>query len=260
MVIMDQMPNRDEITDFCDALLDAGRFAGIEYGPNGLQVPGSRDVTKVASCVSANLASIEGAVERGADLILVHHGLFWKSQPGGLSEQTTRRLRCLLEADANLLAYHLPLDAHPELGNNALLCERLGFIKTDGFGDHDGVSIGWTGISEEPVPVVEVTERIGSLLGREPLLQGRVDGEISSIGFVSGGGTSFIYEATERGLDAMLTGEPSEYAMATASEAGLAFYAAGHYATETLGVQALGELIARQFEIDHFFIDVPNPV
>ena len=254
------MANRDEITDFCDELLDASRFDAVEYGPNGLQVPGSSEVSRIATCVSANLEALEQATSAGADLVLAHHGIFWKSQSRSLSEQTAARVKCLLDSGSSLLAYHLPLDAHPEVGNNAILCERLGFSRSSPFAHLDGVPIGWSGEAPEPVTVSEMTERIAALVDRDPLLQGRMEGEVSKMGFVSGGGTSFLYEAIDDSLDAMITGEPSEFAMATAAEGDLAFYAAGHYATETLGVRALGDLLAERFGLDHVFIDVPNPV
>lgn len=254
------MANRDEITQFCNELLGASRFEAIEYGPNGLQVPGSARVSRIASCVSANLEALQQAADHGVDMVLAHHGIFWKSQSGSLSQQTAARIKCLFDSGMSLLAYHLPLDAHPEVGNNALLCERLGFSRGDPFAHSDGTPIGWVGDAAEPVPVGEMTQRIAALLDREPLLQGRIEGEVSSIGFVSGGGASFIYEAIDRSLDAMVTGEPSEFAMATAAEGNLAFFAAGHYATETLGVRALGELLAEKFDIEHVFVDVPNPV
>lgn len=254
------MANRDEITQFCGEFLDAPRFDPIEYGPNGLQVPGSTEVRKIVSCVSANLASIEKAVTAGADMVLAHHGIFWKFQPRSLSAQTVARVKALLDANASLLAFHLPLDAHPEVGNNALLCQALGLERGDAFGFKDGISFGWQGRSELPVAVEEMSRRIEDLLDRKPLLQGREAGKISEVGIVSGGGTSFLFEAIDLGLDAMLTGEPSEFAMAAASEADLCFFAAGHYATETLGVRALGELLARLFGVEHEFVDVPNPV
>lgn len=254
------MANRDEITQFCDELLEPRRFDAVEYGPNGLQVPGSLEVSMVASCVSANLEALEGAADAGADLVLAHHGIFWNFQSRSLSEQTAARIKRLLDSGMSLLAYHLPLDAHPEVGNNALLCARLGFDLREPFAHSDGVPIGWEGRSDDPVPIDEMTGRIAALLDREPLLQGRTQGEISKMAFVSGGGTSFIYEAIDDGLDAMITGEPSEYAMATALEGDLAFYAAGHYATETLGVRALGDLLSERFGLSHVFVDVPNPV
>lgn len=254
------MADRDEITQFCSELLDASRFEAIEYGPNGLQVPGELEVSMVASCVSANLAALEQAAAAGADMVLAHHGIFWKFQSRSLSEQTAARVKCLLDSGTSLLAYHLPLDAHPEVGNNALLCAGLGFESTESFAYSDGVPIGCIGTTSDPVSATDLNERIANLLAREALLQGKADGEISRMGFVSGGGASFIYEAIDRGLDAMITGEPSEYAMATALEGNLAFYAAGHYATETLGVRALGDLLAGEFGVEHLFIDVPNPV
>lgn len=254
------MAHRDEITEFCNKLLDAPRFESVEYGPNGMQVPGTLEISRVATCVSANLASLEEAVEAGADMVLAHHGIFWKFQSRSLSEQTAARVKCLLESGTSLLAYHLPLDAHREVGNNALLCERLGFEVVEPFAHNDGVAIGWTGTTSHPVAIGDLNERIATLLDREPLLQGKTDGEVSRMGFVSGGGTSFINEAIDYGLDAMLTGEPSEFAMATALEGDLTFWAAGHYATETLGVRALGDLLSGEFGIEHVFVDVPNPV
>ena len=254
------MANRDEITKFCDEYLDARRFDSVEYGPNGLQVPGGMEVNRIASCVSANLETLGRAVESGADMILAHHGLFWKFQSRALSQQTTERIKVLLGAEASLLAYHLPLDAHPVVGNNSLLCEALGFERGAEFGFQDGIAFGWSGSLTSPIETTELAARIEDLLGRKPLLQGRESGPISTVGIVSGGGTSFVYEAVERGMDAMLTGEPSEFAMATALEGDLAFFAAGHYATETIGVQALGDLISRLFGVEHFFVDVPNPV
>ncbi len=254
------MANRDEITQFCNELLESERFAAIDYGPNGLQVPGASEVTKLATCVSANLASLERAVAEGAQMVLAHHGLFWEFHPRALTDQMAARLRVLIESDTTLLGFHLPLDAHPEIGNNVLLCRKLGFEPGDPFADHKGQPIGCVGAASEPLSVEELTARITQELNRDPLVQGKLDGEISKVGFVTGAGGSYVHEAVALGLDAMITGEPAEHVMADATEGDLTFFAAGHYATETLGIRRLGEVVAEKFGIEEVFIDVPNPV
>jgi dinuclear metal center YbgI/SA1388 family protein len=252
------MAAREEIIGFCDEMLDLGSFD--DYGPNGLQVPGAADVARVATAVSANLETIAGAVSAGAQLLLVHHGLFWEFLPRALSEQTAARLRALFDAELSLAGYHLPLDAHPEIGNNALLCALLGFDAAEPFGEHRGGTVGFVGRSDDGVPIGELIARIGSELEREPLLQGAGPERVRSIGIVSGAGADRIGEAVAGGLDALLTGEPAEHAMADAAEGGVHFIAAGHYATETLGIRRLGEAVAARFDVEHTFVDVPNPV
>jgi len=252
------MAARDEIVTHCDELLEVASFE--DYGPNGLQVPGASEVSKVASAVSANLATLQGAVGSGAELVLTHHGLFWDFGPRALTPQMTERLRILLDADASLASYHLPLDAHPEIGNNALLCERLGFERSEPFGEAKGAPVGFVGRRSQPLPLGKLVAAIAELLDREPLLQGAGPDEVGSIGILSGAGADAVHEAAALGLDALLTGEPAEHAMADAAEAGLHLIAAGHYATETLGIRRLGELVAERFGVQHEFIDVPNPV
>jgi dinuclear metal center YbgI/SA1388 family protein len=250
--------NRDEIVAFCDELLSAGEFD--DYGPNGLQVPGAAEVGRIATGVSANLETLRGAAAAGAQMVLTHHGLFWEFHPRALSPQMTERLRVLLDADVSLAAYHLPLDAHPQIGNNALLCEAMGFEPTDRFGEAKGTEIGFVGRSEGGVPVAELEAPLKSELGREPLIQGYGPERVATAGVVTGAGAGTVHEAVALGLDALITGEPAEHAMADAEEGGLHFIAAGHYATETLGIRRLGELIAERFGVAHEFIDVPNPV
>jgi dinuclear metal center YbgI/SA1388 family protein len=250
--------SRDEIIAFCDELLDAGSFE--DYGPNGLQVPGSPEVSKLATGVSANRAFIEAAVNSGAQLALAHHGLFWSSQPLALSEGLAGRLRAALGAELSVAGYHLPLDAHREIGNNALICERLGFEQNGGFGEVNGSLIGVIGRSAEGVEAAELTRRVTELVAREPLVFDAGPQRVHSIGVVSGGGSSLVNEAVAAGLDSFLTGEPTERVMADAREGGIHFFAAGHYATETFGVRRLGELVAERFGIAHQFIDVPNPI
>jgi dinuclear metal center YbgI/SA1388 family protein len=252
------MATRDEIVSFCDELLDAGSFD--DYGPNGLQVPGSPEVSKLVTGVSANRAFIEAAVDRGAQLAIAHHGLFWSNQPLALSAAMAGRLRVALGAELSVAGYHLPLDAHREIGNNALLCARLGFEQQGGFGEVNGREIGVIGHSAEGVEASELARRVAELVAREPLVFDAGPERVHSIGIVSGGGSSLVAAAIDAGLDAFLTGEPTERVMADAREGRINYLAAGHYATETFGIRRLGELVAERFGVEHEFIDVPNPI
>ncbi len=251
--------SRDEIVGFCDELLDSASWA--DYGPNGLQVPGGASVSKVATGVSAHRELLERATACGAQLLLVHHGLFWESHPRALSEQMAARLRIALERELSVAAYHLPLDAHPVIGNNALLCRRLGF-EPDGrpFAEVKGRAIGVIGALDEGVEAGALVRRIAEICGRQPLAFDAGPDTVRSIGIVSGAGASEVHGAIELGLDAFLTGEPAEHAMADAREGRIHFIAAGHYATETLGIRRLGELAAERFGVEHEFIEIPNPV
>jgi dinuclear metal center YbgI/SA1388 family protein len=253
------MAGRDEVIAFCDELLDAGSFD--DYCPNGLQVPGVAEVDKVVTGVSAHLELLERARDAGAQLVLAHHGLFWDFLPRALSEQMAARLRTALEAGISVAGYHLPLDADREIGNNALLCDGLGFEPDpEPFAEVRGRAIGVVGRRTEPLAAAELFAAVSELLGREPLLFDAGPAEVRSIGIVSGAASSQLGDAAGRGLDAFLTGEPAEHAMADAREAGLHFIAAGHYATETLGIRRLGELVAERFGIEHEFVEVPNPI
>jgi dinuclear metal center YbgI/SA1388 family protein len=251
--------SRDEILAFCDELLDSPSFE--DYGPNGLQVPGSREVRRIATGVSAHLELIERSIASGADLLLAHHGLFWEKAPRALDERMAARLRAALGAGLSIAAYHLPLDAQPEMGNNALLCERLGFeLEGIVLGVYNGRPLGAIGRVGEPLPATELFERVAEVTGREPLVFDGGPSDVRSIGIISGGAAGDLGAAIAAGLDAFLTGEPSEPAMAEAREGGIHFIAAGHYATETLGIARLGELVAERFGVEYEFIDVPNPV
>ncbi len=253
------MAPRDEIIAFCDELLDSPSFD--DYGPNGLQVPGAREVSRIATGVSAHAELIDRAVAAGAQMLMVHHGLFWGSAPAALTEAMAGRLRAALGADLSIAAYHLPLDAHSEIGNNALLCTGLGFqLEGIDLGEIRGRPLGAVGRVSESLEPGELVRRIAVLTGRDPLVFDCGPPRVSTIGIVSGGGAGELAAAIGRGLDAFLTGEPSEPAMAEAREGSIHFMAAGHYATETFGIRALGERVAELFGIEHEFIDVPNPV
>lgn len=258
------MAERDQIIEFCDRLLEIANFT--DYGPNGLQVPGRSEVNRVATAVSAHLASIEAAIEAGADLLLTHHGLFWDFHPRALSPQMAARLKAALAADLSIAGYHLPLDAHPEHGNNALLARALGFEPAPGdegrFAAVKGREIGVVARHPGEGPTAEelaagIQQTLG---GRAPLHQGDGPERIRSIGVVTGSASGEIHEAIALGLDAFITGEPAEHVMADAGEGRIHFFAAGHYATETGGIRRLGELIAERFSVDHTFLDIPNPV
>ena len=252
------MAARDDIIRFLDELLDAGSFE--DYGPNGLQVPGAEVVETVATGVSAHRELFEDAAAAGAELVLCHHGLLWDADPRALTPQLKGRLQALFERDMSLAAYHLPLDAHPEVGNNALICQALGLERAEGFGEHKGRTIGCVGRVDEGIPFDELRERCTAAFGQEPFVWENGPATVHSVGIVSGGAASDLAAAVAAGLDAFLTGEPAEPAMADAREGGIHFIAAGHYASETFGVRRLGELLADRFGVRHEFLDVPNPV
>jgi dinuclear metal center YbgI/SA1388 family protein len=250
---------RDEITAFCEELLDVDSFE--DFGPNGLQVPGADEVSMVATGVTANLELLEAAVDWGAELVMTHHGLLWGSEVSPLSVPMAARLRALLCANASLAAYHLPLDAHPEIGNNALLRDALG-LEPDArpFGEAKGSAVGLIGRAPEPIEIGELARRLGEAVGREPLVFEAGPERISGVGIVTGAGGFALHEAGPLGLDALVTGEPSEPVMGEAREYGVHFLAGGHYATEVFGIRRLGELVAERFGVEHRFIDVPNPI
>jgi dinuclear metal center YbgI/SA1388 family protein len=253
MLYLATVAARDEIIAYLDDLLDAGAFD--DYGPNGLQVPGAGEVSVVVTGVSAHLELFDRAAALRAQMVLCHHGLFWRKQPLEVDALRKARLKALFDTDMSLAAYHLPLDAHPDVGNNALILAGLGFGRDESFGD-----VGWTGRASAPVARDDLVDRCRGLFGQEPVVFPDGPEEVRSLGVVSGGGAFALSEAVDRGLDAMISGEPSEPAMALAQEAGITFIAGGHYATETFGVRRLGELLADRFGLEHRFVEVRNPV
>jgi dinuclear metal center YbgI/SA1388 family protein len=252
------MASRDEIIGFLDELLEVG--AWDDYGPNGLQVPGADEVERVATGVSAHRELFELAARDEAQLLLTHHGTFWEGDPRAVTPALKARLEVLFAANMSLAAYHLPLDAHAEVGNNALICAGLGLELGEPFAKHRGKPLGWIGRSEEGISLAHLVLRCRTLTGRDPLVFDGGPERIRSVGIVSGAAASSLRDAAALGLDAFVTGEPSEYAMAETREAGIHFVAAGHYATETFGIRRLGELVEERFGVEHRFIDVPNPV
>ena len=243
------------LIDYTGQLLDVSRFR--DYCPNGLQVEGRPEVFKIVSGVSASLELLEAAANTGADAILVHHGWFWKSDALPVTGVRRRRLQFLLSRDINLLAYHLPLDAHVELGNNAQLARVLGFELQGCFGEQNVGAVGCLG---EPLSLAALGRQITVKLGREPLLIGELEKTVRRIAWCTGAAQDYLPQAVALGVDAFLTGEVSEHTVHLSRESGVAFIAAGHHATERYGVQALGQHLAKKFGIEHEFIDLHNPV
>ena len=252
------MTRLKEVISYLDELLAIGHFP--DYGPNGLQVPGVPEVSAVVTGVSSHLELFERAAELGAQLVVAHHGLFWDFHPRSVTPAMKQRLRLLFDRDISLAAYHLPLDAHPEVGNNALICAALGLERAEPFGEHRGQTVGFVGRSAEGIPFDELRIRCARAFGQEPFVWDTGPDTVHSVGIVSGAAASSFGEAIATGLDAFLTGEPAEHVMADARESGTHFIAGGHYATETFGVRRLGELLAGEFGLEHYFVEVPNPI
>lgn len=256
---MTSLADRHELIAHLDELLDAAGFD--DYGPNGLQVPGREGISKVVTAVSAHAETIARAREHGAELLLVHHGLLWDFHPRALTPVLAERLRGLLVDRINLVQYHLPLDAHPVHGNNALLADAFGCEGHEAFGRHRGRAIGRLGrFPDGGIGIGDLIERVTSVCDREPLAFPFGPEQVRTIAIVSGAAATSLPAAVALDCDAFLTGEPAEHVMADAKEAGIHFLAAGHYATETLGIRRLGDLLADRFGIEHVYVDVPNPI
>ena len=246
---------REELVSYLDGLMMPGKYR--DYCPNGLQVEGCAEISRVVAGVTASQALLDAAVDRHADAILVHHGFFWKGEDGRVTGIRRKRLATLLAHDINLLAYHLPLDAHPELGNNAQLARRLGWVPEGRFGEQD---IGWLGSVAVPSDLATLVATVTGVLGRVPLVIGDETRPIRRIAWCSGGAQGYFEQAIALGVDAYLSGEISEQTVHLARESGVAYLAAGHHATERYGVQALAGHLAQQFGIVCDFVDLDNPV
>jgi len=245
--------NHYELEKIVNQQLNTAAFS--DYAPNGLQVEGRARVKTVITGVSACQALLDEAVARQADAVLVHHGYFWKSEPAVIKGMKRQRLRTLLANDINLYGWHLPLDAHPQLGNNAQLARLLGI---DVVGEIMPL-VPW-GKFAQPITGEQLAQRITEVLGRQPLHCGdNAPAAIRRVAWCSGGGQGFIDAAAGFGVDAFITGEVSEQTIHSAREQGLHFFAAGHHATERCGIQALGEWLAAEHGLDVTFIDIHNP-
>ncbi|RYF80547.1 MAG: Nif3-like dinuclear metal center hexameric protein [Comamonadaceae bacterium] len=253
---------RQQLLQAFDSLLAPERFK--DYGPNGLQVEGRPIVARVLSGVTASRALIEAAIAADADAIFVHHGLFWRGQDGRVTGWMKQRLGLLLQHDINLYAYHLPLDAHPTLGNNAQLGQQLGFVANEGlgsrFGDQD---LGWLGRPGEGQAFANtqaLADHVAARLGRTmTCVPGAPGRPIRQLAWCTGGAQGFFEAAIAAGADAFITGEISEPQAHYARETGVGFIAAGHHATERYGAPAVAGEVARQLGLHHAFIDIDNP-
>jgi dinuclear metal center YbgI/SA1388 family protein len=242
-----------------DRLLEPGRFR--DYCPNGLQVPGCAEVAKIATGVSASVELFELAAGQNANLLIVHHGIFWGASPQPIDAAMKRRLTTLFDTNISLAAYHLPLDAHPQVGNNALIAGALGADTLDRFAPHDGQPIGFIArFAGDGIEASVLFERVAELTAHAPLVFDAGPKRVRSVAIVSGAANSYLPEAVAMGADAFLTGEPAERVMSESQEAAIHFIAAGHYATETFGVKRLGEHLSERFDVEHTFIDIPNPI
>lgn len=246
-----------ELTAWLNRYLEAEKFS--DYAPNGLQVEGRGDVHRILTGVTASQALLDRAVKIGADAVLVHHGWFWKGEPAPVVGMKRRRLRTLLVHDISLIAYHLPLDAHPEIGNNALLGERLGLALEMRTGFCDLLNVGT--LPGDGMRAVDFAKRVGEVLGREPQLMGDAHMRVKRIGWCSGAAQDEISTASGLGCDLYLSGEASERTWHEAREMGMVYLAAGHHATECFGIEMLGRRLAETFPgLDVSFYDERNPV
>jgi len=246
------------LSQWLEDTLQPGRFR--DYCPNGLQVEGRGSVGKLATGVTASQAVLDQAVAWGADALLVHHGYFWRGESGVITGMKRRRLATLLGNDLSLFAYHLPLDAHPRLGNNARLGQLLGIDGFEPLQPEDTTAVGNIGQWPEGLSAGQLCERLRQLTGREALLVGEPDRQLHRVAWCTGAAQSYIEAAVAAGADVFITGEASEQTVHVAREEGIAFVAAGHHATERYGVQAVGEALAREFSLQHCFFDCDNPV
>jgi dinuclear metal center YbgI/SA1388 family protein len=249
------MTNAKTLGQAFDAILQPDKFR--DYGPNGLQVEGDREVKLLVSGVTASRALIEAAIDADADAILVHHGLFWRGQDGRVTGWMRERLHLLLTHGIHLFAYHLPLDAHPEWGNNAQLARVLG-LQTDGrFGEQD---LGFVGVGAQTWSRPQaLADHVAAVLGRSVICVGGADRPIRRVAWCTGGAQSYFEAAIAQGVDAFITGEISEPQAHLAQETGVAFLACGHHATERYGAPALAARVAQDLGLQHRFIDIDNP-
>ncbi|MCL6415243.1 Nif3-like dinuclear metal center hexameric protein [Aestuariirhabdus sp. Z084] len=247
-----------ELLDLLNAELKPAQFS--DYCPNGLQVEGAGRVEKVVTGVTASQALIDAAIERQADLLLVHHGFFWKGESAPIVGIKQRRIKALLEHGISLVAYHLPLDAHPVLGNNAQLGRLLGVNKASPISADDPSSLVWMGELERPCSAPEMQRLLEAKLGREPQLISGGSHEVKRVAWCTGAAQGYIDQAALAGVDCFISGEISEPTVHSARELGIHYLAAGHHATERYGVKALGEWLAQTQGLDHTFVDIDNPV
>ena len=251
------MIQRQALLQYLDSLLEPGYFK--DYAPNGLQVQGRDQVKTLVTGVTATQALIDRAIELEADAIFVHHGYFWRGEDPSIVGMKYNRIRSLLEHQINLFAYHLPLDAHPELGNNAQLASRLGLLVESGLDPMEKRPVGNVGRLGQAREAEAFAATIESALGRRPLLVKGGDHPVSRVAWCSGGAQGYIEKAVAMGADAYISGEISEQTTHVARECGIHYFAVGHHASERYGAKAVGDHLAAKFQLKHEFVDIDNP-
>jgi dinuclear metal center YbgI/SA1388 family protein len=246
------------LIEWCNTQLQVSAFK--DYCTNGLQIEGKPHIGKIVTAVTASQAAIDAAIAEQADALLVHHGYFWKGEPAPLTGMKGKRIKTLMQHDISLIAYHLPLDAHPELGNNKALADLLEIQITGALDPQESRPIGNIGLFAQPLSVAQLTEQLQQKLNRMPQHLMGSSKTIQKIGFCTGGAQDFLSKAAEQGCDAYISGEVSERTFHEARELGIHYFACGHHATERGGILRLGQALAKQFNIIEKFIDIDNPV
>ena len=252
------MAKLQDIIQWCDQTLKSSEFK--DYAPNGLQIEGKTEVRKILATVTASQDAIDAAIRENADLLLVHHGYFWKGEAYPITGMRGKRIKSLIQHDISLLAYHLPLDSHPSLGNNAAIADLLELERIEALDPSERHPIGNIGYLNQPMPVEEFKKFVSEKLKFDVTHLPADKNMIEKVGFCTGGAQDFIVKAAEQGCDAYISGEVSERTFYEAKELGVHYFACGHHATERYGVQRLGQAISEQFDIEYVYFELNNPI
>ena len=252
------MAKLQDIIQWCDQTLKSPEFK--DYAPNGLQIEGKTEVHKILAAVTASQDAIDAAIRENADLLLVHHGYFWKGEAYPITGMRGKRIKSLIQHDISLLAYHLPLDSHPSLGNNAAIADLLKLERIEALDPSERHPIGNIGYLNQPMPVEEFKKFVSEKLKFDVTHLPADKNMIEKVGFCTGGAQDFIVKAAEQGCDAYISGEVSERTFYEAKELGIHYFACGHHATERYGVQRLGQAISEQFDIEYVYFELNNPI
>ena len=252
------MAKLQDIIQWCDQTLKSPEFK--DYAPNGLQIEGKTEVRKILAAVTASQDAIDAAIRENADLLLVHHGYFWKGEAYPITGMRGKRIKSLIQHDISLLAYHLPLDSHPSLGNNAAIADLLKLERIEALDPSERHPIGNIGYLNQPMPVEDFKKFVSETLKFDVTHLPADKNMIEKVGFCTGGAQDFIVKAAEQGCDAYISGEVSERTFYEAKELGIHYFACGHHATERYGVQRLGQAISEQFDIEYVYFELNNPI
>lgn len=252
------MAQLQDILQWCDQTLLSSEFK--DYAPNGLQIEGKADVKKIVCAVTASLDAIDAAIEAQADLLLVHHGYFWKGEPAPITGMRGARIKKLIQHDISLVGYHLPLDAHPSLGNNAAIAELLELENIQALNPNDRHPIGNIGYLKQAVSAEAFKQQLSNVFNREIIHLPSTTEKIQKIGFCTGAAQDFITQAAEQGCDAYISGEVSERTFYEARELNVHYFACGHHATERYGVQRLAQALSKQFDVEAIYYEQGNPI